>query len=83
MRADVKPFTYWLIHHNYSARFGRRSPESVCGVITTPEGELAFNYNPATLTIELPDRILTINPHGWETVRSTTSPNDQDPSAHE
>ncbi len=67
MRANVKPFTYWLIHKKYTARFSHRSPESVRGVITTSEGEQDFDYNPATLTILLPDRTVRINVHGWET----------------
>ncbi len=72
MRANVKPFTYWLIHNRYTARFSHRSQESVRGVVTTPGGEQEFDYNPATLTIRLPDRIVTITRHGWETEPPTT-----------
>jgi hypothetical protein len=77
MRANVKPFTYWLIHKKYTARFSHRSPESVRGVLTTPEGEQDFDYNPATLTIVLPDQILSINVHGWETDQASAHLGDE------
>lgn len=66
MRANVKPLTYWLIHNGYTVRFGRRSPESVRGVITTPDGELDFDYVPDAMIISLPDRTVAINQFGWE-----------------
>lgn len=67
MRADVKPLTYWLIHNGYTVRFRRRSPALVQGVITMPAGEVDFDYDPVTLTIQLPDRVVTVNHFGWET----------------
>jgi len=66
MRADVKPLTHWLIYRGYSVRFGRRSAESVQGVITTPNGDVPFDYAPQTRTIHLPDRIIAIDRYGWE-----------------
>lgn len=67
MRANVKPLTYWLIHKGYSVRFGRRTPHSVKGVITTPDGELEFDYDPGELVIRLPQETVRINQFGWET----------------
>jgi len=66
MRADVKPLTHWLIYRGYSVRFGRRSAELVQGVITTPGGDVPFDYAPQTMTIHLPDRTIAINQYGWE-----------------
>ena len=67
MRANVKPLTYWLIHNGYTVRFRRRSPTSVQGVISMPAGEVDFDYDPVTLTIQLPDKVVTVNRYGWET----------------
>lgn len=66
MRANVKPLTHWLIYRGYSVRFGRRRPELVQGILTTPEGDVPFDYAPQTMTIHLPDRAIAINQYGWE-----------------
>jgi hypothetical protein len=76
MRADVKPLTHWLIYRGYSVRFSRRRPESVQGVIATPEGELAFDYEPQSMTIHLPDRTVVINQYGWEIDRGQPEQDD-------
>ena len=76
MRADVKPLTHWLIYRGYSVRFSHRSPESVQGVIATPEGELAFDYEPQSMTIHLPDRTVVINQYGWEIDRGQPEQDD-------
>ena len=76
MRADVKPLTHWLIYKGYTVRFGRRSPDSVQGVISTPQGEVAFKYEPQSMTIHLPDRTVAINQYGWEIDRG--KPHQQD-----
>jgi len=66
MRANVKPFTYWVMHKGYAVRYRRRSPTLVDGILTTPDGELHFEYNPTSMTIRLPDQFVTINQGGWE-----------------
>ncbi|MFN2203923.1 MAG: hypothetical protein ACK2UO_22190 [Caldilineaceae bacterium] len=66
MRANVKSFTYWVMHKGYAVRFRRRSPTSVDGILTTPEGEQEFEYNPSNMTIRLPGQVVTINQGGWE-----------------
>ena len=67
MRANVKPLTHWVIYKGYSVRFTARSPESVAGWLTLPNGEqLAFRYDPAALVVALPERRITINDYGWE-----------------
>ena len=62
----MKPFTYWVMHKGYTVRYRRRSPTSVDGILTTPEGEWPFEYNPSSMTIRLPDQSVTINHGGWE-----------------
>ena len=66
MRPNVKPLTHWLIYKGYTVRFGQRSTDSVRGIITTPEGDLAFDYAPQTMIIRLPNRTIAINQYGWE-----------------
>jgi hypothetical protein len=66
MRANVKPLTHWLIQQGFTVRFRRRSPRSVQGIITAPKGELAFDYDPNTMTIRLPEEVVVINQYGWE-----------------
>jgi hypothetical protein len=69
MSANVKPLTHWLIQQGFTVRFGRRSPHSVQGIITAPEGQLEFDYDPNTMTIRLPEEVVVINQYGWETNR--------------
>ena len=66
MRADVKPFTHWVIYKKYTVRFDERTPQRVTGTLTTPEGAQPFAYNPQTLIIQLDKRQIQINEHGWE-----------------
>jgi hypothetical protein len=66
MRANVKPLTHWIIYKGYTVRFTQRSPDEVAGLLTTPQGQVAFRYEPQTLTIHLPDRTVRINEFGWE-----------------
>lgn len=68
-RANVKPLTHWIIYKGYSVRFTARSGSEVRGVLTTPEGQREFVYDPAARTVHLPDAILTINEYGWEVGR--------------
>lgn len=66
MRANVKPLVHWTIYKGYKIRYTDRSAAQVKGILTTPEGEQDFRFDPATLTISLPDRQITINQYGWE-----------------
>ncbi|MEZ4709635.1 MAG: hypothetical protein R3A44_20665 [Caldilineaceae bacterium] len=49
MRANVKPFTHWVIYKKYAVRFQARSPQLVTGVLKTPAGEIQFQYEPEAL----------------------------------
>lgn len=73
MRVTVKPLTHWVIYKRYTVRFNARTPQAVTGVLTTPEGEINFSYNPQTKVIQLPDATVTINDYGWETTQEATS----------
>jgi hypothetical protein len=64
--ANVKPLTHWVIYKGYQVRFTERTAEAVRGVLTTPEGTLAFRYDPLAKVIHLPDADITINDYGWE-----------------
>ncbi len=76
LRADVKPLTHWLIYKGYSVRFSQRRPDLVQGVITTPQGELPFDYAPQAMIIRLPERTIVINQYGWEVAREQPSHGD-------
>lgn len=67
MRANVKPLTHWIIYKKYTVRFRERLPNSVTGILFTPEEQLPFTYDPQEMSIELPDRKVKINEYGWET----------------
>ncbi len=71
MRPNVKPLTHWIIYKKYTVRFHERSAQAVTGTLTTPAGEVPFTYRPLSQTIELPDRVVTINAYGWETEQDT------------
>lgn len=66
MRPDVKPLTHWIIYKKYTVRFQQRTSTAVTGILTTPEGEVPFTYSPQQLSIELPERTVSINRYGWE-----------------
>lgn len=67
MRVDVKALTHWVIYKGWRVRFTQRSTAAVAGVLTTAAGvELAFTYDPATMTIHLPGEAVRINDFGWE-----------------
>jgi hypothetical protein len=66
MRANVKPLTHWIIYKGYTVRFGRRSPQEVTGVLKTPQGEIAFRYDPQAMIVTLGEAQVHINEHGWE-----------------
>jgi hypothetical protein len=66
MRANVKPLVHWAIYKGYTVRYHDRTPQRVTGVLTGPEGSFAFEYEPATLRITLPESRVHINEHGWE-----------------
>ncbi|MBK8050132.1 MAG: hypothetical protein IPK16_25335 [Anaerolineales bacterium] len=71
MGPDVKPFTHWVIYRGYKVRFTERSPHRVAGILTLPDGgATSFQYDPATLTVTLPQEQIVINAYGWEIQRS-------------
>lgn len=72
MKIDVKPLTHWAIYKGCKLRFRSRSPGSVSGVLTRPEGsEVVFDYKPETLILHLPGERILINEYGWEVERWT------------
>ena len=71
VRANVKPFTHWVIYKGYTVRFTTRTEQEVADILTTPAGQLPFVYRPATMTIHLPKHVVTINEHGWELKQET------------
>ena len=66
MRANVKPLVHWAIYRGYKLRYTDRSPMSVQGILTTPDGARNFRYDPTNLIISVADQQITINHHGWE-----------------
>jgi hypothetical protein len=70
-RANVKPLTHWVIYKGYTVRFTARTPQHVAGVLTTPEGQVAFRYDPAARIVSLPGATLHINDHGWEVAQES------------
>lgn len=71
MRINVKPLTHWIIYRGYKVRFTQRTPGCVIGVLTRPDGEVGFQYNPDTLCVDLPDERIIINQYGWELSKET------------
>ncbi len=70
MRANVKPLTHWIIYRGYTVRFLTRTAAAVSGLLTTPDGELPFDYDPAGMVVRLPAATVRINAHGWELERT-------------
>ncbi len=66
MRANVKPLVHWAIYRGYKVRYTDRSPMSVQGILTTPDGTRDFRYDPANLIITVADQQISNNQHGWE-----------------
>ena len=66
MRPNVKALTHWVIYKHYKVRFKERTAKAVTGILTTPEGEVPFTYDPQTMSIRLPSQDIVINEHGWE-----------------
>ena len=66
MRANVKPFTHWVIYKKYKVRFQQRTLQAVTGVLTTLVGEVLFRYDPQRMIIHLPNEQIAINEYGWE-----------------
>lgn len=71
MRINVKPLTHWIIYRGYKVRFTARTPGSVAGVLTRPDGEVSFQYDPNTQRVDLPDEQIMINEYGWELSKET------------
>lgn len=65
-RANVKPLMHWLIYRHYTVRITERAAGSVAGIITTPNGQIAFYYDAAAQIVHLPDKSVAINEYGWE-----------------
>jgi hypothetical protein len=66
MRSNVKPLIHWVIYRGYKVRFTRRAVDMVQGVLTTPDGEISFEYDPVARVVCLPDTLVIINEYGWE-----------------
>jgi hypothetical protein len=66
IHSNVKPLTRWVIYRGYKVRFARRAADEVTGVLTTPEGEVGFRYDPVALVVHLPNERIAINEYGWE-----------------
>ncbi len=81
MRPNVKPLTHWLIYKGYTVRFQERHPEQVTGVLTTPEGQVPFQYDPQRRVIHLPGQRIVINAYGWEVDKD--EPEDSTPSTED
>ena len=62
----LKPLIRWVIYKNYKIRYTSHGPVQISGVLTTPQGELVFDYDPTGLLITLPDEQIAINEYGWE-----------------
>lgn len=78
MKIDVKPLTHWAIYRGCKLRFRCRTPASVSGVLTNPEGvEMNFDYAPDTLILHLPGERIRINQFGWEVDHWTDQQTDQ------
>ncbi|RIK42475.1 MAG: hypothetical protein DCC55_08895 [Chloroflexi bacterium] len=73
MRANVKPFTRWVIARRYTVRFQRRAADAVSGIVTTPAGEIAFLYDPQRRIIQLPGEEVVIDEYGWEIKQDESS----------
>jgi hypothetical protein len=69
---NVKPLVHWAIHKQFKLRFSKREPHEVTGILTTPDGQVPFRYEPETRRIHLPDETIEINAHGWEPVQNTS-----------
>jgi hypothetical protein len=72
-RANVKPLVHWAIARGYTVRFGERTPNRVTGSMSTPNGPVAFAYDPIARLITLEDgaavttaATIAINEYGWE-----------------
>lgn len=63
---SVKPLVHWVIYKEYKVRFTERRAHEVEGILTTPDGPVAFRYETEPRRIHLPQRSLTINEYGWE-----------------
>jgi hypothetical protein len=71
MRINVKPLTHWIIYRGYKVRFTERMPGCVTGVLTRPDGEVSFQYDPNAQRVDLPDEQIMINEYGWELSKET------------
>jgi hypothetical protein len=62
----LKPFVRWVIYKKYKVRYSSHQPTQISGVLTTPDGEVAFNYDPDAKLISLSGAQIAINDYGWE-----------------
>lgn len=72
MGANVKPLTHWAIYKGYRLRVTQRETGRVAGLLRTADGERAFRYDAATMTVYLDsgapegETVIRINEYGWE-----------------
>ena len=71
MRVNVKPLTHWIIYRGYKVRFTQRTSGCVMGVLTRPDQEVNFQYDPAAHCVTMPDERIIINEYGWELSKET------------
>ena len=66
IRVNVKPLMHWLIYRHYTLRITERAAHQVTGMMTTPEGQVTFTYDPIGQIVHLPTSTIAINEYGWE-----------------
>ncbi len=66
VRVNVKPLMHWLIYRHYTVRITERTATQVMGLITTPDGQVTFHYDPIGQIVHLPTQTIAINEYGWE-----------------
>lgn len=63
---SIKPLAMWAIHNGWTLRFSERTPTEAQGVVSTPNGLLPFRYERDARRLHLPDRVVHLDPYGWE-----------------
>lgn len=63
---SIKPLAMWAIHNQWTIRFTRRTPDEAQGELNTPGGLVPFRYEPESRRLHLPDRVVHLDPYGWE-----------------
>lgn len=78
MRVNVKPLVHWAIYKGYTLRFQTRTSQRATGILTRPDGQVAFAYDSGARTIQ----ITALEPvHGAQSTSAAVSP-DPEPLVH-